>query len=698
MVFLGSARTVGPSHHGGALSGAIEPSTDRSRRTWRLIGAVTLLLSLSFFVPWKPYVIATASIDDSWMLALNALFRHRPRFGHDVVFTYGPWGFLHTRAYHPDTYGLMLAAWTFFAVAFWQGCWAIGRRRISNPAVMLVWMIATLGVAAFDVFHQSATLLCLIGLLLVYWFDPATKPLSATSILLVAAVALASLVKFTYLVAAAMVIVPMAIEQVRRRQVPIIPLLFVAFFLAFDLLAGQRVSDLGDYLRLSMQITSGYTDAMSLTTVYRPIPGMPHFPPIDLLGFTGAGVLLLIVVGRALWQRAGAMAALPLVALGGILFTTFKWGFVRHDAFHTPLAAFVLLFLGLLSSASLWPRFSSIGDSLPHPRPACQGSRMRRTPTSERLALVAVVLATAAVSWDALRLATGVGLPNYYVVSLFGEVGPNLRAAVNLARGTSPLADDYRRAMAAIRSDSPIPAIEGSVDVYPWSPAVAIAAGLNYAPRPVFQSYSAYTEELAALNANHLRGPAAPDHLLLSISDGGFPLDRFPTADDGPSWPEFLSRYNIERTTRKFVVLGKAAHVRHYELTPIGHATARLNCLIAIPSDADGPVWVQVRVEPTRAGKLLALFYKSPELSMSVNTRDGRNRIYRVCAGSAGAGFLLSPLINDTQAYQQLARHLPLPANDVKTITFLERGWIGQGWTYRPNISVSFSRLMFSDE
>jgi hypothetical protein len=182
------------------------------------------------------------------------------------------------------------------------------------------------------------------------------------------------------------------------------------------------------------------------------------------------------------------------------------------------------------------------------------------------------------------------------------------------------------------------------------------------------------------------------------VSDGGFPLDRFPTADDGPSWPEFLSRYNIERTTRKFVVLGKAAHVRHYELTPIGHATARLNCSISIPSDADGPVWVQVRVEPTRAGKLLALFYKSPELSMSVNTRDGRNRIYRVCAGSAGAGFLLSPLINDTQAYQQLARHLPLPANDVKTITFLERGWIGQGWTYRPNISVSFSRLMFSDE
>lgn len=665
---------------GDGLNEPPEPTSAHSPRAWRIVGGLTLLLSLSFFVPWNPYIIATAGIDDSWMLALNALFRQAPRFGHDLVFTYGPWGFLNTRAYHPDTYGLMLLAWSFFSLAFWRGCWAVGRRRIANPAVMLVWMLATLGIAALEVFHQIAAPLCLVGLLLVYCFSDEHKPFSGTLVLLVAAVAWASLVKFTYFFAAGLVIVPVSVDQLRRRQVPSVALLFSGSMVLFDLLAGQRLADLPSYLRLSLQGMSGYTDAMSCTTVYHPIPGMTHLPPLDLVCFVAAASLLMGTAIRAQCHRDGAWGLLPLTALAATLFITFKWGFVRHDAFHTPLAACVLLFLGLLAAAWLWPE--------------------RKTDRGGRLALAAAVLAGAAVSWDSLASATGIGMPNYYAISLLGDVGPNLRAAAQLARGTSHLSNDYEHAMAAIRSGWPVPTIEGSVDIYPSRSAVPIAAGLQYAPRPVFQSYCAYTEELAALNADHLRGPNAPAHLLLGISDGGFPLDRFPTADDGPSWPEFLTRYEIERITPNFLVLRKAARPGHYEFTPFGHTDGRLNASIPIPSVADGPVWVRIRFEPTAAGKILALLYKSPELYFSVTTRDGRTRVYRTSPGSPGsaaAGFLLSPLIDDIKAYDRLAHHLPLTGNEVKTITLMERGWIGQGWTFRPNISVTFSRLTFSE-
>ncbi|HEY2587577.1 MAG TPA: hypothetical protein VGI81_17660 [Tepidisphaeraceae bacterium] len=664
--------------YGVELKEPAETSSGHPSRAWRCAGAISLLLSLSFFVPWKPYVIGSSGIDDSWMLALNALFARHLRFGHDLVFTYGPWGFLHTRAYHPDTFGLMLLGWAFFAIAFWCGCWAVGRRRIANPAVLLLWMLAALGVAAFDILHQSATLLCLIGLLLVYAFDPKTKPTSFTSILLVAAVALASLVKFTYLVAAGMVIVPLTIAQLRRRQVPIIPLLFLAFFFAFDLLAGQRMSDLPDYVRLSMQITTGYTDAMSYAPPNPPTGWASRLPPIDLLCFVAAAGLLVVVVSRPLWKRDRTAAALPLLALGGILFATFKWGFVRHDALHAPLAAFVLLFLALLYAASLWP----------------EGAAARRG----QLALIATVLAATAVTWNAVLSGTGFALPTYYAYSLMGEVGPNLRAAADLARGTSSLTSAYENAKAAIRSESRAPNINGSVDIYPWSSAVPVASGMNYDPRPVFQSYSAYTPELANLNADHLRGPAAPGHLLLGICDGDFPLDRFPTADDGPSWPEFLTRYTIERQTRDFLVLRKAAHPGHYKFTPLGQVTGRLNTPIPIPSAADGPVWVQIAFQPTPAGKLLAMLYKSPELSFAATSRDGRTRACRTSPGSAAAGFLLSPVINDMKAYERLVHHLPLTGNEVKTITFMERGCIGKGCTFRADISVSFSRLTFSND
>ena len=657
---------------GDELNEPAESTSVHPSRGWRWVGAATLLLSLSFFVPWKPHVIASSVIDDSWMLALNAMFRRHLRFGYDVVFTYGPWGFLHTRAYHPDTFGLMLMGWAFFAIAFWQGCWSVGRRRISSPIVMLAWLTAALGAASFDVFYQNATLLCFAGLLLVYSFDAKAKPTSFTSIVLVAAVALASLVKFTYLVAAALVIVPLTVAQLRRRQVPTVPLLFLAFFLAFDLLAGQRLPDMPDYLRLSMQITAGYTDAMSSFGTNQPIGWPSSRPPVDLVCFVAAAGLLIFAVGGAWRKRDGAAAALPpLIALGGILFTTFKWGFVRQDGCHAPLAAFVLLFLSLLCAASLWPA----------------GTAGRRG----RLTLMAAVLAAAGVA------GAGFGLPTYYLRSL-RDVGPNLRAAADLARGTSTLPSDYQRAEAAIRSQSSAPYVGGRVDIYPWSSAIPIAGGMNYDPRPVFQSYSAYTPELASLNAIHVREPGAPDHLLLGISDGTFPLDRFPTADDGPSWPEFLTRYNIERQTPDFLVLRKAAHPGHYELTPLGDANGRLDTPIRIPPTIDGPVWVRIRFEPTEAGKLLALLYKSPELYISVTTRDGRTHAYRTSPGSAAAGFLLSPVIHDLNAYDRLVHHLPPTGNEATSITLMERGWIGRGWTFRPDISVSFSRLTFSGD
>lgn len=651
-------------------------STSRGQgRAWPIVGGITLLLSLSFFVPWQPYVITTAGIDDSWMLALNALFAHHPRFGHDLVFTYGPWGFLHTRAYYPQTYPLMLAGWAFFAVAFWRGCWAIGRRRVANPAVMLVWMLPALGIAALDVFHQSATPLCLIGLLLVHYFDAEGERFSVTALLLVSATALASLTKFSYFVAAAMVIGPITLDQLRKRRVPSIALSFVACFVLLDLAAGQRLADLPAYLRLSMQGTSGYTDAMSFDTAGAAVE-TGFRPPLDLLCFLAAAGLLVVAFGRSEWRRSGRSAVLAIAALGGVLFTTFKWGFVRHDAMHTPLAGFVLLFLALLCAASHWT--------------AARGRR-------ERWALAAVVAAAAAVSWDSVRAATGIGLPQYCLISLTGEVGPNLRAAARLVRpGDAGLSSRHRDAMAAIRKDWNVPTLQGSVDVYPWSCAVALAGDLQYQPRPVFQSYGAYTPDLAALNVAHIRGPHAPDHLLLHITDGGFPLDRFPTADDAASWPEWLTRYDVERTQGEFLMLRRAESPRHWEMLPVGGATARLNAPVSVPATGADPIWATIQVEPTPAGRLLSALYKNPEFFVSVRTRDGRDHAYRLCTGTATAGFLLSPLINSNEAYVRIAAGQMIPDDEVSEIRFFERGWLGRGWSHRPDVSVRFFRLSFS--
>lgn len=646
------------------------PSSSRYRNAWRIAAAITLLLSLSFFVPWRPYFVASAGVDDSWMLALNALFARHLRMGHDIVFTYGPWGFLHTGVYHPDTYALMVGGWVLFATAFWAGCWTIGRRRISNPALMLIWMPASLGIAAFSVSHQSATLLCVIALLLAFHFDEQARVWSPTAILLSASAALASLTKFTYLAVACIVIVPITIHQIRRKRFPSALVLFAAFFLLFDLLAGQRLSDLPEFLRTSIVISGGYTDAMSFEGTS--VSGASILPSRDLLEFLAATGVLAFAVVVAVWKRGRIAALLWLIGLGGVLFTDFKWGFVRHDGMHAPVAASVLLFVALLCAASLWP----IGNR-------------GLAPWTLSLALAAALVG----AWNAPIAATGQRIPQFFVDELMGNVLPNIAAAGRLASGRSHYFEQYERALAQIRCDTPAPAVRGSVDVYPWSASIAIAGGMNYQPRPVIQSYSAYTDELAELNAAHLRGPAAPNNVLLGISDGVFSLERFPTADDGPSWPELLTRYDISQSNRYFLLLRRSNFPRVYQFVPLESIATRLNDQIPVPAAEQGAIWVQIQIEPSKSRKLLSTLFKASELHLTVYRRDGRTRDYRLCAASAKSGFLLSPVLNDIKAYATFMHHGPLIENQVTAIRLSEAGCEGAGGSYRPDISVCFSRL-----
>ena len=56
--------------------------------------------------------------------------------------------------------------------------------------------------------------------------------------------------------------------------------------------------------------------------------------------------------------------------------------------------------------------------------------------------------------------------------------------------------------------------IHGSADVYSLSQTLALPQGLTCRPRPIFQSFSAYTPKLAQTNAAHLRSDHSRSHPL----------------------------------------------------------------------------------------------------------------------------------------------------------------------------------------
>ena len=86
-------------------SGDIRARNPGSERLW--VWGLTLFIFLSLPV-WAPRIFGPL-IDDSWLATLNHFAFDGLQFGTDLVFTYGPLGFLQVPFYYPGTYALQIA-------------------------------------------------------------------------------------------------------------------------------------------------------------------------------------------------------------------------------------------------------------------------------------------------------------------------------------------------------------------------------------------------------------------------------------------------------------------------------------------------------------------------------------------------------------------------------------------------------------
>src|SRR5476649_2115588 len=82
---------------------------------WLAASSALIYALVQFF----PSATASAStIDDSWLQTLHVAFEQRWQFGRDIVFTFGPFGFL-CGGYYPPTFLISAAVWTMLALVFW---------------------------------------------------------------------------------------------------------------------------------------------------------------------------------------------------------------------------------------------------------------------------------------------------------------------------------------------------------------------------------------------------------------------------------------------------------------------------------------------------------------------------------------------------------------------------------------------------
>jgi hypothetical protein len=215
---------------------------------------------------------------------------------------------------------------------------------------------------------------------------------------------------------------------------------------------------------------------------------------------------------------------------------------------------------------------------------------------------------------------------------------------------------------------------------------VVLAHPVVYRPRPVFQSYAAYTPALAALNRAHLADPAGPRHVLFDAET----IDhRYPLMDDAASLAVLWSHFDVGGVVGPFVHFARRSAPRPYTLVEGPVTRAPLAAWIDVPG-GETPIWATVTVERSWLGRLAAVLYKLPPVVIDVATADGVQREFRLVRALGPTGFVASPLVSTpAHVVDLLAGRPPEAARQVRRWR-VRPTW---SWAYAEEMQVRFSPL-----
>lgn len=580
-----------------------------------------LLYVLSLFFPWLSG--PPTSVDASWEMVLHRATEQHWQFGKDIIFTFGPWGFLYG-GYSPATHSVCAAIWMCLALVFWCAAWKIARHFSSNTLIAWIWFMLFAGLAGMRVEQTvdvKATAWSLLALCLYFYVED--KPISSRQAVLAFSAGLLGLVKFTCFIQFGLIFTIIGLDVLfRRKRFPWITILYFTAIVVFWLIAGQNHTMLGLYLRYSVAIAGGYTSAMMSSG-----EGEGFYLSVMLISMA----VLVFVMGRLAFQRYAWFSVLPTAAIAGVLFLVFKLGNVRFHPIHETTTTLQLTVATLACLAMAWPAIKS------------QRWWMRLALCS---VLAGITLFGSHIFSNGYRK-QGFEGESLWLSYAWTLNWANLTIPTKLLKDPKYLEKKHEKYLHDIRSEFPLPAIEGSVDVYPWRHAVVFAHGLDYNPRPIIQSYSAYTPALLELNSRHLQTKSAPQNVLFGIDPQN---NNYPTLEDGLSWLDLLTRYEVVGNTPQFAILKKTPRPKSLQLKPMTNTPVELGVPLMLTTN-HGLVWAELDFQRTFKGSLLSLLYKPEKLLLMVGLKNGEQRFYTLVPGMAKTGFLLSPLIVDNNAF-----------------------------------------------
>jgi hypothetical protein len=188
-----------------------------------------------------------------------------------------------------------------------------------------------------------------------------------------------------------------------------------------------------------------------------------------------------------------------------------------------------------------------------------------------------------------------------------------------------------------------------SVDPYPYETTYIYANNLNWLPRPIFQSYAAYTPWLDRRNAMFFVSPQSPKFIIWDIGnvlgetsniDG-----RYLFNDEPMTIYEIFNHYKLTYRDKKIAILEKSSTSILREPKLIGSQESRWEEWVKVPPVRNGVVRARIDISRKFIGTLKRFFYKEEEFFIEYKLESGEIKKYRLVIDNAVSGVWVTPLI-----------------------------------------------------
>lgn len=587
---------------------------------WGRPASVALLgLHLWFALGAMALTFPSRGLDASWESLLGWAWVADLRWGVDFIDNFGPYGFLYPQQFLPETVApILILNGLLAAVAVVAWLWLLRRQPLLLQILFcLLLALATSG--RRDTYFMIFPALLAFGSL---GTPPAPTPLR---VVLVLAVALVGMVKWTFLVTGLGVLALLDAGAILGRRPPWRLPLAVAAMLVLHVAAGQALGDLPRFIAITWDQTASFAEAMANTG------DATEIVVFDLIALAGVGLAVVAL------RQAGSPfrhAAPLLLSAAGIVFVLFKSGFVRHDWVHTTVAwgGLAVLLAGLAL--------------------AVPGRRR----IDARAGIAVLAFLALGVAQSRIFVSPQASLPGPAAALWkrpLGDAGRTLELLTDPSGWRAHLVARREAAEAAIRPVFPLPAVTGTIDTIPPYQADLLARHLDYRPHPTVQEHQAYTPATLAADEAFFRSDAAPDFLLFAP---GSIDNRYPALTEGPLWPLFLARYVPETTIGAVTLMRRRTGAwSDLPLSAPALSAATMGAWVEVASAPGTATFARIEIEASWLGRLVGLMFQPAPLYLEVRLADGRTLGFRLPRGLASAGFVLSPYVPDVAAYVALA-------------------------------------------